>query len=266
MANVDPAYIVFSSSDVNNVGMENGDNTWTGTNTFTNSVNLTTLSLSSNATLSGNLNITGESKFGSSTNYIKITNVGSLSLEGDSTTWDDERVPVTSTKAAGVRDPGFTQFKDDGAGSTGVFTYWFDKDAEEELFFSLQMPHKWKVASTIYPHVHWIPSSTATIGTVLWGLEYTWQSLSSVFQNTTLISGHTPHNSTASIIAGMHYLTSLSTGINGTGQTISSMLVGRVFRGAANASLDTYDYDAGLLEVDFHYEIDSLGSSTEYIK
>jgi len=41
------------------------------------------------------------------------------------------------------------------------------------------------------------------------------------------------------------------------------MLLCRVFRDVAN---DDFDDDAFLFEIDFHYQIDSLGSRTEYIK
>jgi hypothetical protein len=45
------------------------------------------------------------------------------------------------------------------------------------------------------------------------------------------------------------------------------MLVCRLFRDAAGVGgTDDYDDDAGLLEIDFHYEIDTIGSRTETAK
>lgn len=41
------------------------------------------------------------------------------------------------------------------------------------------------------------------------------------------------------------------------------MLCCRLFRDAAN---DDYGGDVAFLEFDFHYEIDSLGSNSEYYK
>jgi hypothetical protein len=189
---------------------------------------------------------------------------------GSATTWDDERVPVTSLAKGGVSDPGFAAWKKNAGGtSLGVFIYWFDKTTEEELFFALQIPHSWKEGSTIYPHVHWIPKTNGAVGSkVCWGLEYTVQSLGGVFGTTTIIHGNTAIlNETP--VADKHYLTRLNgeTGIVMTGQTISCMLHGRFFRDAGSVlATDDYDDDAGLLEIDFHIEKDTNGSRTETTK
>jgi len=43
------------------------------------------------------------------------------------------------------------------------------------------------------------------------------------------------------------------------------MIICRLFRDAAGTGgTDSYASDVALLEIDFHYEIDSLGSATEY--
>lgn len=53
------------------------------------------------------------------------------------------------------------------------------------------------------------------------------------------------------------------TGVN----TVSSMLACRLFRDATGAGgTDDLDNDAGVLEFDFHYEIDTMGSRSEYLK
>jgi hypothetical protein len=49
--------------------------------------------------------------------------------------------------------------------------------------------------------------------------------------------------------------------ISGAGQKISSMLVCRLFRDATGSGeTDDYPETAGLLEFDFHYRADSVGS------
>jgi hypothetical protein len=53
--------------------------------------------------------------------------------------------------------------------------------------------------------------------------------------------------------------------ISGTGLTISSMLVCRLYRDPADAE-DTYSFDAGLLQMDFHYQTDSIGSKSPFTK
>jgi hypothetical protein len=46
---------------------------------------------------------------------------------------------------------------------------------------------------------------------------------------------------------------------------ISSILICRIWRKADNPA-DTYSYDAGVLFMDFHLQIDGWGSKTEFVK
>lgn len=183
--------------------------------------------------------------------------------------WDDLRVPLNAIRVGAAAPPGFDVFKQNAGGtSTGVFVYWFDKASEEQAWFACQIPHAWKLGSTIHAHVHWVPKVNGGAGTkVNWGLEYSWQKIGEAFAVTQTLSGnaHTPAD--ASPVAGKHYLTELGT-IAGTAiDTVSSMLVCRIFRDATGAlKTDDYDNDAGLLEIDFHLEFDSAGSRTEYAK
>ena len=186
---------------------------------------------------------------------LKIAADGHLTLEGEATVWEDLRVPVTATNVGPVRAPGFAQFRDDGAASTGVFAYFFSNLIEEELHFSVQMPHSWLEGSDIYPHVHWSPGPITDGGDVVWGLEYTWASIDAVFGETTLIT----QVAAAGVVAYKHLRPSFSA-IDGTGETHSSMLICRVYRDVGDGN-DTFADDAVLLEIDFHYEINQLGEN-----
>lgn len=73
------------------------------------------------------------------------------------------------------------------------------------------------------------------------------------YSNTTIISGTGSNSGDKN-----HHITSLGL-ISGTGKSFSSMLVCRIFRDASNSS-DTYTKDAGVLEVDFHFQVQSLGT------
>ena len=198
--------------------------------------------------------------------YAAISAIGELRLYGEATQWTDLRVSANSTKKGGSKEPTFTKILDNGASSQGVFAEAFSASTEEELYFEVQMPHGWKVGSDIEAHVHWLPNVAATVtDKVSWGLEYTWSNVGDTFGNTTIISGDTiAHGSTA--VANSHCITELGD-IDATGKTLSSMLMCRVFRDATG-SLGTDDYAslASLLEIDFHYQIDALGSKSEYVK
>lgn len=185
------------------------------------------------------------------------------------TYWDDLRIPITSTKLGGSRDPGFAVFKKNAGGtSQGVFLYWFDAGTEEELYFVAQMPHGWD-RTALRPHVHWTPAVTAdgdpASQKVLWGLEYAWAEIGADFPTTTTISTSTHFPADADVVAGRHYLSvfpeiASSTSVDG----LSSMLVCRLFRDAGNL-LDTYEHDAGLIEIDFHYAMGQAGSKQELV-
>jgi hypothetical protein len=212
--------------------------------------------------------IVGTMKIGEdTTNFAEFESDGTLKLNGTATGWEDLRVAVTSTKLGGTKDPGFAVFKTNGAGSQGVFLYWFDAAAEEELYFVVQLPHSW-ARTAITPHVHWVPATNSdgvpANQTVEWGLEYTWANIGGVFSNTSIVYGKAHLPADADVVAGKHYVTNLTAITPGVGTQdgISSMIACRIFRNATDAVDDTYEQDAGLLEIDFHYEIDTIGSRT----
>jgi hypothetical protein len=181
--------------------------------------------------------------------------------------WDDLRVPVFSTTRGGAKDPDIAKVLDNGAGSQGVVTYLFDKAVEEELYFTVQIPHTWKYGTDIKPHVHWMPVADGAAGSkVCWGLEYSLSEHGATFQNTTIIYGD-EHIPIETLVADRHYVNSLGTISMAAVDSLSAMLICRIFRDATGTGgTDDYDNDSALLEIDFHYQIDSQGSRFEYIK
>jgi hypothetical protein len=204
--------------------------------------------------------------FGAPDGAVYLGPSGSFALQGNATVWDDLRFPSTVFAKAGSSDPGFAVFKTYVSGSHGVYLYWFDASAEEELYMVAQMPHDWKIGSVIKPHVHWVPAANGT-GSVSWGLEYTWASLNQAYGTTNIIYGNTTTAGFSNVSGSISYLTPLPA-ITGTNQLLSSMIALRLFRNATSmaGSGDTYPNDAGLLEFDIHYEKDSLGSNEEFTK
>jgi hypothetical protein len=200
-------------------------------------------------------------RIGDGTNYSSFEADGTLVFNGTATVWDDFRISATSSKLGGTKDPGFTVFKTNGSGSQGVFVYWFDASTEEELYFVVQMPHSW-AGTAITPHVHWVPKTTSdeapTNQAVEWGLEYTWADEGTAFGNTSIIYAK---STVVPLVADTHYRTDFAAITPSASQDgLSSMLVCRIFRNATDATDDTYEDDAGLLEIDFHYELNTVGS------
>lgn len=107
--------------------------------------------------------------------------------------------------------------------------------------------------------MHWMPTTTAT-GSVKWSLEYTLSSINATFPTSVKI-GSTQYTDGTNY---KHNVCNLAT-IQGTNLGISSMLLCRIYRNATS-SVDTYGDDAALLEVDFHYPKNTMGSKETYIK
>ena len=210
----------------------------------------------------------GNIKIGDGTNNTYIESDGSLSYQGSATRWDDLKVPVNSLKIKGTVDEAKW---DVFIGSTALL--WFENNKSQDVVFTLQMPHAWKEGSDIFPHVHWTTGKNGSgsapgSDTVEWNLEYSWASVGEVFPGTTINTKSTvaaPNTGDGHVALKEHVITplgSIAGTFEGVKKTLSSMLVCRLYRSAS----DSYGGDAGLLEIDFHYEIDSDGSRQEYTK
>lgn len=81
--------------------------------------------------------------------------------------WQDLRVPLLSTNAAGSNPPGLAKILATGS-SQGIFCYAFDRNIEEELYASAQFPHGLR-KYLLSPHIHWAPSDNS-VATVTWGI------------------------------------------------------------------------------------------------
>ena len=172
------------------------------------------------------------------------------------TVWDDIKINGLGVRLGSVNPPGWTQFRDDGAGSSGTYLYGFDDAAEEQVFFEIQIPHKYKQGTDLKFHIHW-STTTGNAGDCVWALEYSVVHIDGVFPETSTISAAC----TASGVAYTHEIHDVGT-IDGTGLKESSVLVGRLYRDAT-AVADTLTGDALLVSADFHYELEKMGTDNE---
>ncbi len=198
---------------------------------------------------------------------LTIDSNGRMVSSNGAELWNDLNVfPDATTRSSSV-PPTFSLFKTDGAGSQGVFLNYFSASTEQELYFTIQLPHGYKEGTTLKPHVHWTPTATdATSYVVVWGLEYSIMKVGGTFGNTTTITGSTT-NITVNAL-GQHVITILPDITSPAAPnhfTISTVLVCRVFRKATDGA-DAYASSAGLLGIDFHYQSDMTGSRTDIAK
>jgi hypothetical protein len=216
------------------------------------------------------LQVVGAVKIGDdNTNYTNFDTTGHQTMVGTAQPWEDIRIEP-SARTSGSNAPTFEKWYDNAAGtSRGVYLYSFDnavEASEKEVFFTMQMPHAWN-GGNIQMHVHWVPNSTENSTDVIWGLEYVWKDIGEVYGDTTTITSSTtlvPDD--ANITAGKHYISTFTAIAPGTtADGISSIFIGRLYRNSSNAS-DTYTDKVGLLSIDAHYQINSIGSNDEFTK
>lgn len=184
---------------------------------------------------------------------------GNLELIEDGTVWDDLRVTPAGFDRAGVADPSLVEYTPSGS---GIATYLYEWQKNDIAYFTIQLPHSYKLGSSLYAHVHWTAGARGTAesgNTVGWKIDYTWASINGVFGAMATVD----LSDACDGVDHKHQMTP-NVEIVGTDKGISSMLICNIKRtdtgtddtwaGTASGSLPL------LLEIDFHYEIDTLGS------
>jgi hypothetical protein len=172
--------------------------------------------------------------------------------------WDDLRFPAQGINPAGaVAAPAV-----DTTEAAFPGTLLFDNATPELVCGVAQMPHEWVEGTNLRPHVHWM-KTTSAVGNVVWHLYYrvinrgvaseAW--VGPVVGETELSTGDVADVEGITTFGDlpMPYLVT------------SKMLAWRLYRKADDAA-DTYGADARMLELDFHYQKNSLGSGAEFFK
>jgi hypothetical protein len=197
-----------------------------------------------------------EDESGLRTGYHFNDDLDDYEVGGSGSNDNDGSVVGGATYVTGLVGNGVTR---------GVYTWFFEEDSTEELHFTLQIPHAWKIGTNLRPHLHFIPSDDSA-GDVVWGLEYAVTDVDGVFGNTTIMTNANTIESGSSF---NHSIGTFGGEIDMSAYDqdgdVSTMIIGRVFRSGTDSE-DTYDALVGLLEIDFHYQIDSFGSFEEYSK
>jgi hypothetical protein len=181
--------------------------------------------------------------------------------------WDDVRIPGNIViNVAGPFEPIFLPFLDDGGGSIGTGLYWYD--IGQYSFFTVQIPHDWKEGTPVYPHIHWSTDAGAGPGDVAWLIEYCLAAPMAPFiPPATVLFPSLPDS-----VAGpyFHHVAGWSSPIDMTGYTLSTQLICRIERIASASALPPGgpDYGGGiaLIEIDFHYQKNDLGSTFQWVK
>ena len=175
--------------------------------------------------------------------------------------YDDLRITPAGFDRAGVADPSLVSYTPSGSG-LATFLYEFQKD--DIGYFTVQLPHTYKTGTDITVHVHWTAGANGTTEngrTVGWKVDYTWANINGTFS-----AMATADLSDATDNANHKHQMTPEVTITGTDKNISSMLLCNIKRTDTGTD-DTWVGTASgalpmLLEIDFHYAIDTIGSRT----
>ncbi len=176
--------------------------------------------------------------------------------------WDDMRVPANEIiiVPGPPLEPLFAPFIDDGGGSEGTYALWFD--IGNSVWFNIQVPHTWKIGTDFYPHVHWSTDAGAGPGDINWELEYVDATPLTPFPPGSIVI---PSNVDSVSGPYFHEVVGFPAPLNGAGLGLSTMFLCRLGR---IPSLGGPDYGGliALLEMDFHFQVNDMGSTGQWTK
>ena len=214
-----------------------------------------------NLTVSNNI-VVPTAHIGGVANYSSFEADGTLLFNGDATVWDDLRIIPGSFERPGVADPVYVNYIPTGS-TLGIYLPEFAKD--DFASFQVQLPHSYKQGSVISVHIHWTPGlrgSEEPGALVGWKVDYVWANIDGTFG----VVGTADLSDACDGTDDKHQMTASVDIIGNAGKNISSMLLCNIRRTDAGAD-DTWAGTISgqlplLLEVDFHYEMDTIGSRT----
>lgn len=175
--------------------------------------------------------------------------------------YDDVRVTPAGFDRAGVKDPSLVSYTPTGS---SIATYLYEFQVDDIAYFTVQMPHSYKVGEDIKVHVHWTPGLRGNEENgkfVGWKVDYTWANINGTFG----AMGTANLSDACDGTDDKHQMTPEAT-IDGhtVAKGISSMLLCNIKRTDTGTDDDWVGTASGelplLLEIDFHFPMDTLGS------
>lgn len=168
-----------------------------------------------------------------------------MGLIQDPAGWDDWRWGGRARSGGGTV-PSFAAIN-----GTAIYGYLF-ANGDELHYPEMQLPHDYKEGTDLVPHIHWVPTTSATYtGTwtlnMLWWLEVTTGTAISAVQTVTVTFN-------SALTAYQMQTADFSANLTGTNRKISSILFARL---ALSLSAGSSCLLTGL---DAHYQGDTLGS------
>ena len=181
--------------------------------------------------------------------------------------WDDIRITPGSFDRPGITDPTMIAYNVNGG---GVSTYLYQFAKTQFASFTVQLPHSYKTGTDIYAHIHWTPGpngATESGRNVGWKLDISWANIDANFP--TMVE-----YDLRDACDGTNHKHQMTPDVAIDGHTvakgISSMLICNVKRTDTGSDDAWVGIVSGalpmILEIDFHFEIDTIGSRQQLVK
>lgn len=206
------------------------------------------------AVFDAGVDVQGELLVGSGADTVEISKEFGILLNGDATVYDDLRVDALLTR------PGVVAPTDEGgfAGDANMYARNFLHTQADEVQFDVQMPHAWKEGGILYPHVHFVPwvNLLNQNYNVQFIFSYFWTNIDGIFVGNQTYTVTRQFNGAS--CRWNHFMAENAVPLLSTGMTTSSILKCRLYRD--NSVGSNFGARVTLLYIDFHYEINRLGS------
>jgi len=200
----------------------------------------------------------GVTTIGGSTDNVSISSSG-ITLNGSATVFDDLKSSSLSLEQSG---PGISQNIPEAC-----VEYAISANLSDYMVQSLQLPHSWKIGSSIYPHLHFRQTISSMPNFLI---RYRWQINGQA--EVTSWTNYKCNSSSFTYVSGSINQIAYGPGIiPPTGAALSDIIEFRIIRDSQNSSglftsVDPIDEVVRVKSFDVHYEMDSIGSNTEYTK
>ena len=169
---------------------------------------------------------------------------------GGTQRWRDLKAPGVAGKTTAQTSPTWK------AHIGNLWDWSFEPNANNRLMLpSYHIDHDYAPGTPVYPHVHWMPETTAS-GTVRWGIEYSWAKRDAAFPSSTTIY----IEQAASGVVNAHQVAEVADpGVMLVGLEPDSLIKVAIFRDRGHAN-DTYPGGAWFDCADLHYLADRDGT------
>lgn len=209
----------------------------------------------------GTVTASGGVHAGGAANYTNIDAGGHLQMFGTATTFLDEFYPLIGQKLESPSSDIVQSLAE------GALEFKTSATLADYVVMPVQINHDWKVASNIFPHLHWWQTSTAVPN---WLLLHRWEVQGSAKTDAWSTMAWTSH--AFSYASGTFNQISLFGTITPPANAgLSDILQVRLLRDTANDSaafgtVDGLSASVYAVSLAVHKEVDTLGSNSEYSK